>query len=431
MKKEYKNVIIGAGTTGLSAAFYMKDDYLLIESEEKCGGAFTSIEKKGYFLDFGERFIRIENSEKKNFDEIFGENFFSESKLRAQIHLKNKRFWHPFQYNLYGMEKKRLDFCINEAKKVCGKKAIPKNFQEWISLNFGRGIASAFMIPYNRKIWCEDLSKMSYDWFYDNNVIPAGDISKIAEGASKSFDERGGSEFFQTRYYPKARGASAVPEFMEKKLKSPILYGSKVTGIDSERRIVFTQKGDSIGYRNLVSTIPLTELVNMTMPLQGQLEGWSKKLKHNSVLCIWVAVKREVSEKCHWVYFSEKKHEFARLYFQHNFSSNVAPKGKSIIGAVFTYRRKNPQVSRLKEQLVKKLIELNILENEKDIDFIDYINIKYGFCTPLLETAELSKKIRDRLKERDIFSIGRYGEWKYSGLEHAIGDGKKIASQLI
>ena len=38
--------------------------------------------------------------------------------------------------------------------------------------------------------------------------------------------------------------------------------------------------------------------------------------------------------------------------------------------------------------------------------------------------------MREFLLKHDIHSIGRYGEWKHSGTEHAIDDGRRIAQKL-
>ena len=430
MAKKYTNVIIGAGITGLSAAFYLGADYLLIESGKRCGGAFNSVVKKGYHLDLGERFIRIDSGKEKYFREIFGRGFFVKSRLYSQICVKDKRYRYPFQYNLYGMDKKNLDLCIAEARKSLAKKKKPANFREWILLNYGKGIAGIFMMPYNRKIWCVDPSEMAYDWFYNDKVVPKGDIKKIIEGSMKSFGQRGGVKSLGTRYYPRKGGAAAVPEFMEKRLKRKVLYGAKAVKIDADKKEVVTSNGDRIRYENLISTIPLTELVRIIKPGQKDLKKLAKGLKYNSVLCVWVAVKKKVAERYHWLYFPESKYPFSRLYFQHNFSEDTVPRGKSAIGAIFTYIGKAPRIGDVKKQLVGKLMEMGMLETKKDIDYIDHVNMKYGFCIPTLGAAAVSKKIRGVLREKDIYSIGRYGEWKYSGLEQALEDGRSIAHSL-
>ena len=35
------------------------------------------------------------------------------------------------------------------------------------------------------------------------------------------------------------------------------------------------------------------------------------------------------------------------------------------------------------------------------------------------------------LKEQSVYSVGRYGEWKYSSMQEAVLDGKKIAEKLV
>jgi len=41
------------------------------------------------------------------------------------------------------------------------------------------------------------------------------------------------------------------------------------------------------------------------------------------------------------------------------------------------------------------------------------------------------KIIQDYLKEKNIYSVGRYGGWKYSTMEEAILEGKEVAERLV
>lgn len=430
MVKKYTNVVIGSGITGLSAAFYLGGDHILLESKKTCGGAFNSVKKNGYHLDMGERFIRMDKEKEKYFKDIFGNGFFSKKRLCSQICIGDKRFGYPFQYNLYGMDEKKLNICLKEAHKVLSIKKQPRNFKEWILLNYGKGISDMFMTPYNRKIWCVDPSEMSYDWFYNDKVVPRGNFEKMVRGSVKSLKEKPVDVDLMTRYYPKEGGASAVPERIEKKLKRKILYGARVIRVDVDKKEVVTSKGQRIGYDNLISTIPLNTLAGMVRPSNPSLKSLAKKLKYNSVLCVWVTVKNIVPEKCHWLYFPESKYPFSRLYFQHNFSKNIAPKGRSVVGAIFTYMGSSPDVKEVKKRLIAKLIEMKILGSDKEVDFVDHVKMEFGFCIPTVGSSAISSKIRLELKKKDIYSIGRYGEWKYSGMEHALEDGYKIAAKL-
>ena len=59
------------------------------------------------------------------------------------------------------------------------------------------------------------------------------------------------------------------------------------------------------------------------------------------------------------------------------------------------------------------------------------INIEHAYVIYDSWRDKNLNKILKKLREEDIFSIGRYGAWKYSTMEDAILDGKEIADKLI
>lgn len=430
MKQAYKNVIIGAGLTGLSTGFYLKKDYLLVESQENCGGAFNSISKDGYILDLGERFIRIPADKRRLFHEIFGGNFFNRQELVSQVHLRNKRIDYPFQCNLYDLDGGLRERCLKGlsfAQKNIHKKAkINQTFYDWIMSNFGKGIAELFMLPYNKKIWGVDPVMMSSDWFFNQQVVPKVElVREEAKGPVKN-----GRCDKSIRYYPQHGGAVRVPEFIANQLKGDIAYNSRVTKIDIKNKLIRILGGNTISYQRLVSTIPLNELVDIADPLPVSIKGAALQLAHNSVICIWVAVKGSINEKAHWIYFPEKKYRFARLYFPANFSNDLAPHGHSVVGAIITFRKSLGKIELIEKQLIKQLIEMEVIKKTQKIEFVSHKILPYGFCLPLINTKPLVGKIRKCLAKHDVYSVGRYGEWKYAGMEHALEDGKRIALQL-
>ncbi len=75
-------------------------------------------------------------------------------------------------------------------------------------------------------------------------------------------------------------------------------------------------------------------------------------------------------------------------------------------------------------------LKLKIIEKESTILDKIPLTIKYGFTIPTIDLPKKLDAIKNFLKKFNVFTIGRYGEWKYSGIEHAIEDGKNIAQQL-
>lgn len=423
----YKNVIIGAGLTGLSAAFFLKKDYLLVEKEKVCGGAFNSISKDGYTLDLGERFIRIPADKRRLFKKIFPEDFFIRQELISQVYLAGRRVGYPFQYNLRDLDAHSRDRCLKglilARKRGNWKTGNKPSFYRWIIDSFGKGIAELFMIPYNKKIWCVHPAKMSSDWFFSRQVIPKMKdlVRQGAVGTVKNTS---------IRYYPKHTGAFGVPQYMAKQLKGRVLYNSRVKGIDIKSRRITIEGGRVVSYRNLVSTMPLNELVAIARPLPATIKRSALKLAHNSVICIWAAVKGQIKEKAHWIYFPEEKYRFARLYFPGNFSKKLMPQGRSVVGVVITYRGSPGSIRQAQAQLARQLRDIGIIGKSQKIEFMGHKILPYGFCLPLLNTRSLAADIRKHLARYNVHSIGRYGEWKYAGMEHALEDGWKIALEL-
>ncbi|GAH55322.1 unnamed protein product, partial [marine sediment metagenome] len=106
-----KFVILGAGITGLSTAYYLKKKYFLAEKEAKIGGLSGSIERNGYIFDYAEHFLRIpDKSTELFFKKLMGDNIFSQE-LISSIYFKNKFISYPFQENLRDLDPKELIKC--------------------------------------------------------------------------------------------------------------------------------------------------------------------------------------------------------------------------------------------------------------------------------------------------------------------------------
>ncbi len=195
---------------------------------------------------------------------------------------------------------------------------------------------------------------------------------------------------------------------------------------------MFFDNGVVKEYENLISTIPLPELLKKIEVIQDNISQLIPKLKYNSVHCMNLCLNKINNHNFHWLYFPQWDIPFSRLFFSSNFSNNNSPKGKSTCSALVTY---NPESKfdplKFERQSIQSLIELGFLKNESEIEKSIPLNIKYGFPLPTIGLLDCLEIIQCFLKENNIYSIGRYGEWKYAGIEHAIEDGKKIANHLI
>lgn len=424
--KKIEIVILGAGITGLSMALALKNnDYAVYEKDSSVGGMCKTEEYDGFLFDYAEHFVRLDNNEVKQIVSTLLKENLESHKLNSAIFLKNCYVNYPFQTNLFGLPPKIVKEClIGYIEAYYSKKTIPKNFEEWIYQSFGKGIAEYFLMPYNEKIWTVHPSEMTIDWFFNNKVIPTGSLEKVIEGAL----ERKESNDI-VRWYPKKGGIKSLSESFISHIKNLNLRKKAVKISLSEKRIDF-EDGDYVEYNTLINTIPLPELIKIMTDVPKDVKKAADMLKYNSVLCVNFGIDRKGISDRHWIYFPEEEYIFSRVYFPMNFSPHMVPDGKSSISAIITYSENKPLVeANIKNRVIKDLIRTKILNENDKILVCETLNINYGFNIYDDKKNNNVNKILRFLEDKNIYSIGRYGRWEYSGIEHSILESKELANK--
>jgi protoporphyrinogen oxidase len=361
--KKVKYLILGAGLTGLSLAYHLKEkNYAVYEMENKVGGMCRTEITNGFFFDYGEHFIRADNEYvRKLLTNLLKKNLRSQP-LKAAIHLEGRLTNYPFQTNLYGLPPNIIKSCLLGYiqawfRKENSDKHID-NFEQWIHSNFGDGIAKYFMIPYNNKIWTIHPRYITTDWFFNESVVPKGNLELVIEGALKkrTINEN------NLRWYPIKGGIGSLSEAFLNFVKNVHLKKKAIAVDTSEMNITF-EDGEVIHYENLISTIPLPELIAIINSVPADIKKATSKLMYNSVLCVNLGVARKNLSKFHWIYFPEKKYVFARTYFLSNFSSNMTPEKSSSVSAMITYSKWKPLDKKtIVERVISDLVASKILK---------------------------------------------------------------------
>lgn len=421
-------LIIGAGIAGLSCAYYLKRDYLVIEKESVPGGACRTDSVNGFLFDRAEHFIRVPNAKVHDFFcTILGNNFYKQP-LNASIYYKGRLIPYPFQKNIYSLDDKDKLLCF---KEFLLRKKSPENkrsFGDWIISHYGKGIADCFMLPYNKKIWQHDPFKMRSDFSFAPGLIPAITDAQMLEYVFLPCAQRKDNSI-NYRYYLKKGGIGSFANKLAERI-SAIHFNRDVASIDAERKCVVCRDGARYYYNKLISTIPLTALVRSVSRVPQHLKRESKKLVYNSVCVFNFALKRKTGLRDHWIYYSQKEIPFARLYVSDNFNTTMSPGKKGTLSALYPFLPKSRQDFNSLEQFIKHyLVKAGVFSN-KDIEFTYRQIIPYGTPIPTLGSDKIVDKISCYLKLEDIITIGRYGLWKYLGIEHAIQDGQNINNIL-
>ncbi|GAI97064.1 unnamed protein product, partial [marine sediment metagenome] len=149
--------ILGAGLAGLSAAYHLDGEHLILERDRDVGGLCKSVNIGGYVFDYAPHILFTRDDYVRTlFEGLLKGNLFRHTR-EAYIYLGGAYVRYPFEANLNTLPEEIIQECIDG---VMNRKTTEStNFEEWIYTTFGDGIARHYMVPYNRKIWKYDLSK--------------------------------------------------------------------------------------------------------------------------------------------------------------------------------------------------------------------------------------------------------------------------------
>jgi UDP-galactopyranose mutase len=105
-------VIIGAGPTGLSAAYHLGEQSLLIEQQDTVGGWCRSIEEAGFTFDYaGHIMFTKDEYVLKLYEMLLGDNMHWQDR-EAWVYSKKVYTRYPFQGALYGLPPEVIKECI-------------------------------------------------------------------------------------------------------------------------------------------------------------------------------------------------------------------------------------------------------------------------------------------------------------------------------
>lgn len=420
-------VIIGAGLSGLSAAYHMGSGNKLLERESEVGGLCRSVTTKGYTFDLaphifftGSQYVNGLVNELLNGDLI-------KQRRRAYIYLLSTYVEYPFEVNLHGLPQGVIDECIEGARNRPDIQ--PRNFMEWIRATMGEGVARHYMVPYNEKIWKYPLKEMSIDWVAGR--VPAPSVEEMVKGAQGKVErEYGPNAYFQ---YPRVGGIGAIPTAFAKRV-TDISLNSNVHEIRHNGKrldVLYTRNGEPkrLEADRVLSSVPLPELVKMIKSTPEEVIRASERLVSNSLACFNIGVDRETISDKHWLYFPEKEYIFNRISFPMNLSPETTPKGKSNIVVEVTYRGAKPDPEETKAKVREGLIHTGILRENDKLEVFDALDFKYAYVIYDLQHKGNVNLIQAYLESLRVSSMGRFGEWEYLNMDKAILSGKRAAEE--
>lgn len=438
-----KLMILGAGPTGLGAAWHLQQldfrDWALLEAAIHPGGLATSfVDKQGFTWDIGGH---VQFSHYEYFDhvmdEVLGVDGWLEHERESWVWMRDRFIPYPFQNNIHRLPQEELVRCLEGLVDITRQPAQPpRNFHEWILATAGAGIADVFMSPYNFKVWAYPPAMMNASWVGERVAVT--DLKRVLRNLVMGKDDVSWGPNNKFRF-PIQGGTGAIWEACAARLPSEQMYFDRtVVNVDLARQTVTTSQGETIGYENLISTLPLRELLRLSG--QRQFDELAEGgLLYSSSNIIGIGLRGQPPEhlktKC-WMYFPEDNCPFYRVTVFSNYSPNNVPDSSeqwSLMAEVSESHLKPVDQARLLDDVIDGMLATQLISSQEDIISTWQYRAPYGYPTPALHRDAALAEIIPFFEEHNVYSRGRFGLWKYevSNQDHSFMQGVEVAERLI
>lgn len=463
-----KHMIMGAGPTGLSAAYHLGPEAMLLERNATVGGWCRSIQDRGFTFDHaGHIMFSNDPYVLKLYDILLGSNQHWQNR-EAWVYSKNVYTRYPFQGALHGLPPAVIRECIVGAIEArfgsidqspaaaakaaqcavkpvsdccadgsvdiadagVGKPRETQNFEDFIYQVWGAGIAKHFAIPYNKKLWTVSLSEMETSWL--GGRVPLPNLEEIIDGALQPVAAPMGPN---ARFgYPLVGGFQALVSGFVPHIRGKLELNADVVQVLPRQHTIALADGRRFRYEHMISTIPLPELIKLIGDeAPAEVRAAASALNHVSVHCVNLGIKREHVTDKHWIYYPEDT-IFHRIFVQGNASPYCNPPGGFGFTCEISYSPRKPlpvDGDALIGRCIDDCIQVGMITADDQIITANLVDLPYAYVVYDHARAANVAIIKAWLATHDIVLAGRYSEWEYYNSDHAFIAGKRAAEGLI
>ncbi len=400
-----KYLILGAGPSGLSfaASLLMKGEssFLVIEKESVPGGLCRSLNVDNAPLDIGGgHFLDVRRPKVNEFlFRFLPKNEWNLFERDSRIDIGGKLVGHPLEANIWQMDlQEQVSYLKSIAAAGCNTgQPMPDRFVDWIYWKLGERIAQDYMIPYNSKMFGENLDSLGTYWL---EKLPNVSFEETLMSCltRKAYGRQPGHAQF---YYPKNFGYGEVWLRIAETLKGRILYDTEIIGLDLETQTVTAVGGLKYSADRIISTIPWTEFSSLSGLPDGIREGIDK-LKYSSVQVDYIP--ENLDTEAQWIYCPAPELPYHRILLRNNFCP----------GSRGYWTETNPA------------------RGEKSNGVVCYsYTSQYAYPHNTVGKQEFMQGLLRFAETRNIYGLGRWGEWEHYNSDMIVEKAIILAEKML
>ena len=435
-------LVLGGGPCGLGAARQLEKldaaSWLLLEQSNSAGGLASSfVDEHGFTWDIGGH---VQFSHYDYFDEamddLLGVDGWNELRRESWIWFEGAFIPYPLQNNLHRLDPERRDRFLDDLEAAAHAGRPSANFLEWLRNTFGTSLSSAFLEPYNEKVWAYPLDELGVNWMDERVAVP-DPAALRARALSGEDDVTWGPN--ATFRFPKQGGTGAIWSACAARLPAAkVRLGEGVVSVDLARHRCVTSLGEEIAYGALISTIPLDRLVGIA-GLSDLSSAVERGLLHSSSNIVGLGMTGQPPEhlcdKC-WMYYPGDDCPFYRATVFSNYAElNVPRPGAtwSLMLEVAESPHRPVDHQRLVRDVIAGAVNVELVDDPTTVISTWKYRADYGYPTPGLHRDAALAHVIPIFEEHSVFSRGRFGMWRYevSNQDHSFMQGVEVVDRII
>lgn len=402
--EKVKYLILGAGPAGLTFANRLKelseDSFLVLEKEQEAGGLCRSVMVDGSPFDIGGgHFLDVRRPAVNTF--LFRFMPKEEWKLferDSRIVIGDQQVGHPLEANIWQLPvDSQVEVLSSIARSGCNSgKQKPGKFKDWIIWKLGDRIAEMYMLPYNRKMFADELDELGTYWLEKLPDVSFEDTLRSCL-EHRAYGKQPGHASF---YYPEKYGYGELWLRMAAEIASNILYQVDVTGIDLEKKTVTAADGGIWEAEYIITTIPWRSFETIEgMP--QEIVSSVKKLKSSAIETRYIG--EMLDTEAQWLYIPDEKKPYHRILVRHNFCQGSRG---------YWLETRKERVSLYREEAE-----------------FTYMN-EYAYPLNTVGKPEIMDRLLGFCRTKGVYGLGRWGEHCHYNSDLVVELALKLAEKM-
>lgn len=400
-----KIAIIGGGISGLSAGQMLKDHYdvHVFERESTPGGLIRCKRVNGslFHMCGGHVFNTKNDAVRDWFWTRFNRDVdFIKADRKSAVLLDSGKFVdYPIENHVWQMDESvQRGFYADVRHMLQEQAAEPDNFGEFLLKRFGKTLYDLYFKPYNMKIWRRDLSTVPLSWL--EGKLPMPTPREMLEANQNHLEEK--SFVHSTFYYERRNGSQFIADGLACGLD--ISFNTSVQSIqclEGGGCMVCGRHFDGVVFCGNLKDIPS---ILADVDLGGYSDAIRQLESHGTTAVFCETEPIPYS----WFYQPSPKHQSHRFICTGNFSPTNNASGRMTCTVEFT-----DEISR--DEIKAQLCLMPYAPR--------YLTHHYSPCTYPIQhrgTRGMIRELKEFLKKKSIYLVGRFAEWEYFNMDAAI-----------